>query len=316
MKSTFLNLRKILIFTTLFFTLIMWQCESDNEEELPKDPDEAELVKVDRFSDEAATLMKRSENAELPGPDEPIDFDQAPFLTKGLGPNGKVVKYYNFDVQPTVPIPIYVFFRKSSDEQVEDQLNILNKIPGDKGYNDFWLVYKVMVSEDYVANTVTSYSEIEEKGFELQKTNKIVNCPIVPKGSTADLRLGTSKNGLSPSWYKGKITYYFNFPEKPLETTNEGKVPTSPIYVTFNTNPDPENPDSGPISGFVTEEGTNQTHNVVATLPSNSSYSPLWQVKVYDNKDFDSVTDLSSAQSANILVNNAGYVNCPVVYKE
>ena len=27
-------------------------------------------------------------------------------------------------------------------------------IPGDPGYNDFWLVHKVIVPEDYVANTV------------------------------------------------------------------------------------------------------------------------------------------------------------------
>jgi len=66
----------------------------------------------------------------------------------------------------------------------------------------------------------------------------------------------------------------------------------------------------------MTEQGSNQTHNIVATLPEDSGYSPLWQVYVYDNADFESVTDLSSAESANILNTNAGYVNCPVVYKE
>ncbi len=300
----------------ILLTLFLWQCESDNEENLSKNPDQAELANVDRFSDEAGTLMRRSQNSELPDSNEPIDFDQSPFLTKGLGPGGQVVKYYNFDVQPKAPVPIYVFFRKGSDQQVDDQLNIINYIPGDKGYNDFWQIYKVMVSDDYVANTVTSYNEIQEKDFEVRKTNTIVNCPVVPKGSTAELRIGSSKTSLTPSWYKGKVAYYFLFQEKPLNSTEEGLVPTSPIYVTFNTNPDPNNPDSGPASGFKTESSSSQTHNVVATLPSDDGYSPLWQVKVYDNKDFDSVTDISSAQSATILNDNAAYVNCPVVYKE
>lgn len=43
-------------------------------------------------------------------------------------------------------------------------------------------------------------------------------------------------------------------------------VPRSPIYVTFNANPGEEG--GGPSSGFVTEEGTDQTHNVLAATPA------------------------------------------------
>ena len=213
-------------------------------------------------------------------------------------------------------MPVYVFFRKGSDTPLEEQLNILDQIPGDPGYNDLWQMYKVIVPKDYVANTVTSYQEIQEEGFDIQPTSAIVNCPVVPKGSTASLRLGSSSKEPSPSWYKGKVVYYFYFRESELEITNDGLVPTSPIYVSFNTNPESSDPSSGPPSGFMTEQGSNQTHNVVATLPSDSDYSPLWQVYVYNNADFDSVSDLASAESANILNTNAGYVNCPVVYKE
>jgi hypothetical protein len=52
---------------------------------------------------------------------------------------------------------------------------------------------------------------------------------------------------------------------------------------------------------------------VVWTLPSDSEYSPLWSVNVYDNADFDSVSDLTSATAANILEFNTATVNCPVV---
>lgn len=64
-------------------------------------------------------------------------------------------------------------------------------------------------------------------------------------------------------WYRGEIVQYFHFGEAPLEATPGGLVPTSPIDVTFDVNP--EEPGGGPPSGFATEEGTDQTHNVVAS---------------------------------------------------
>ena len=61
---------------------------------------------------------------------------------------------------------------------------------------------------------------------------------------------------------------------------------------------------------------TGRTHNVTATLPDDDSYSPLWWVSVYDNADFASVSDLASAQAANILASGVANVNCPVVMVE
>ncbi len=67
------------------------------------------------------------------------------FNTHGLGPNGEKTIYYNFDVLSTTPAPIYVLFRMGETTPVSGQLNIVNVIPGDAGYNDFWLVTKVTV---------------------------------------------------------------------------------------------------------------------------------------------------------------------------
>ncbi len=68
----------------------------------------------------------------------------------------------------------------------------------------------------------------------------------------------------------------------------------------------------GPPSGFKAEDGTDQTHNVLATLPGDDGYSPYWEVNVYDNAEFDTVTDLASAEAATIL-GPGPFVNCPVV---
>lgn len=288
-------------------------CDNDdNGDVVINDPATAAKVEVDRFSDDAGTLMKRSANSDLPDPDEPINFDEAPFITQSLGPNGEVVRYYNFDVMPLAPAPIYVLFKEGADEPVSGQLNIIDVIPGDLTYSDFWQMYKVTVPNDYVANEVASYQEIVDRGYATEKLDAVVNCPVVPYGSTATENVDGDGNALDSGWYKGKVVYYFTFMEKEITVNAQGQVPTSPIYVTFNINP--AETGGGPPSGFVTEAGTVQTHNVVATIPTDASYSPLWDVYVYDNADFSEVNDLSSAVSANILARNVMYVNCPVVF--
>ena len=88
-------------------------------------------------------------------------------------------------------------------------------------------------------------------------------------------------------------------------------MPLSDILVTFNINPG--QPGGGPASGFMTEPGTVQTHNVVETLPEDIDYSPFWDVDVYDNTDFEIVSDLISAQSALLLASGVALVNCPIV---
>jgi len=274
----------------------------------PLDPDKADKVSVDRFSDAAGHLQKRSASPSLPGPNSPVDFDQGPFITQGFGPNGEVVKYYNFDVQPTAPAPIYVLMRSGSP--VDGQLNIIDVIPGDTGYNDFWQVITVEVPSNYVANTLVSAAAVASSGYPTKTTNMLVNCPVVPDGSTAKLRYSgdTSPVDLVRGWYKGKVVEYFTLGEKVggLTTGTDGMVPLSPIYVTFNDDT------AGPASGFKTESGNEQTHNVVATLPSDSAYSPLWAVAPYPNAKFDSVKDLKSALAAP-PGDTAANVNCPVV---
>jgi hypothetical protein len=103
---------------------------------------------------------------------------------------------------------------------------------------------------------------------------------------------------------------YFSFEEKALTAVN-GTVPISPIYVTFKINPNL--PNGGAASGFVTEAGSAQTHNVIATVPSDATYSPLWSVNVYDNAKFNMVSNLATAQVATSLATGVATVNCPVV---
>lgn len=279
----------------------------DNEME-PTDPADAPRATVDRFSEAAGTLHVRGSGNNLPEADEPIDFDER-FLIDGFGPDGETIQYYDFDVQPTAAAPIYTFVDENGDP-IEDQRNVIGVIPGDEGYNDFWHVNKVTVPDEYEPNTITSASALMDTDYEIEQMSTIKNCPVVPAGSTASMRGGDSTTDLIDGWYDGEIVSYFEFTEAPLES-EDGTVPLSPIYVTFNTNPGEDG--GGPPSGFMTEDGSNQTHNVTATVPGDDSYSPLWQVSIYDNADFESVSDLNSATDAEILESGAANVNCPVV---
>ena len=271
---------------------------------------------IDRFSDSAGHLQKRSAQPALPAADAPVDFDQAPFITQGFGPDGDYVSYYNFDVQSTTPAPIYVLFKAGANAPVEGQHNIVDAIPGDSGYSDFWNVKKVTVADDYVADSITSLEELRQAGFVVEDTQVVVNCPIVPAGSTATKRFAQNADtGLHQGWYKGSVVNYFNFSEKDLSLTAAGGVPVSPIFVTFNKNPDPNDATSGPASGFKVDAVTGRTHNVTATTPAHGGYSPLWSVSVYDNQSFATVHDFASVISASELARGVANVNCPIVEK-
>lgn len=302
-----------LSFGLVVMVLALNACSSSDDKNgtpaaMPLDPATAASVRVDRFSDAAGHLQKRSDSPSLPGPNEAVDFDQGPFITEGFGPAGEIIKYYNFDVQPTKPAPIYVPMKKG--KPVDGQLNIVGVLPGDEDYNDFWQVVAVSVPDSYVANTLTSVDDVDASGYDREATDMIVNCPIVPEGSTASLRAEGDKSGtgLTRGWYEGKLVHYFNFGEKEggLKATG-GRVPLSPIYVTFNDDT------KGPASGFKTEGDEMQTHNVTATLPTSPAYSPLWAVTPYPSAQFDSVSDIATAATAAGSGEVAADVNCPIV---
>ena len=244
-------------------------------------------------------MVRASEN-HLPGPDQPIDFDHPPFVTQSFGPDGRVVRYYNFDVQPDTPATLWRFTRAGTHEPLAGQLDVVDRIPGDDGYTDFWRIAWVEVPADFVPGSITSASTIRERGYPIAPDPSIVDCPIVPRGSTA-------REGGTPTelWYRGAKLTCFGFGELHEQA---GRVPTSPIYVTFAG--------GGPESGFRHETATpRQTHNVVFSVPGDVDYSPLWAVHIYDHAAFDQVHDEATALRAP-LVKDGPLVNCPIVYAE
>jgi hypothetical protein len=274
----------------------------------PKDPDHAPVASVDRFSDKAGTLLVRSKDKRLPAPNQPIDFDQPPLNTLGLSPTGKPALYYHLDVQSTTPSVVYILYRQGEEKPVQGQLDIIDTLPGESGYNDFRRVWKVRVPADYVANTITAMSELLAAGYKMEKTDKLLNMGVVPDGSRARVRFGGGEQELQRAWYEGQVAKYFLFDEAPLSVAGDD-VPVSPIYDGFTINPGEPNGETE----FHTEPGTKQTHNIVATVPGDDGYSPLWLRVVYDSAAWDSVRDLDSALKAKVIPAEELRINCPIV---
>jgi hypothetical protein len=276
------------------------------------DPDKAAIASVDRFSKEAGHLQSRTPSNGIPGPNQPVDFDTGPFNTQGLSPQGKPVRYYNFDVQGTAPATVYIVYRAGASSPLAGQLPIIDDLPGEKGYNDFRQVTKVIVPASYEANSIVDATALKAAGFKLEKTDAIRNMPVVSEGSVARHRLNGADASLQRAWYHGAVAKYFAFNETALRAANGEDVPISPISVFFNINPD--QPNGGPASGFRKEPGSAQTHNVVSTVPGNPSYSPLWVVSVFDTADWPKVHDIDSATNANLLAASVATVNCPIFF--
>ena len=276
----------------------------------PLDPDTAAQVAVDRFSDTAATRFRRNDNPGLPDPDQPIDLDASPFLIDALGPDGQPIQLYDLDVRPRALVPVYELHRAGETTPVPEQLNIFDYIPGEHGYNDFWRVISVEVPADYIANTATDSAVFAARGYTVTPTTKIVNCPMVPAGTTARRRGGTSDGGLRRGWYHDQVVHYVTFEEAPLIAGPDG-APTAPMYVAYLVNPG--QPGGGLLSGFRTEPGGSQTHNIATARPGAADYAPLRAVRVYDTAAFGSVHDRATAEAAPPIAAEPLLLNAPDV---
>jgi len=300
-----MDIRLVVLSTAVWFAV---SSGSGSAELQPKDPDQAPIATVDRFSDAAGTLLKRSADNHLPGPNEPIDFDTPPFNVWGLSPAGEPALYYHLDVKSTTPVPVYILYREGEDMPVQEQLDIIDTLPGEQGYNDFRQVWKVWVPKDYVANTITDASMLQQAGYKIEKTDKLLNMAVVPDKSRARVRFNGGHPELQRAWYRGQVAKFFLFDEARLSVSGD-KVPVSPIYDGFTINPG----QPGGEKEFCTDPNSTQTHNVVATMPGDKAYSPLWLRVVYDSAACASVHNLETALQAKKVAANVLFINCPMV---
>lgn len=276
-------------------------------------PDFVPIVAVDRFGDSAGVFFQRSLTPSLPAADEPIDFD-ALFLHRALGPNEETIEFYHFDVRSRVPSKIFVLLDRRGDP-IPAQLPIFDEIPGDAGYNDLRQVVEVSVTDrDYRANSITSLADIELAELDTTHTDEVMNCVMVPDGSSATRRFDPlDATGLQDGWYRDKVVRYLLFEHSRSTTAIDfsGAEITAPVMYSFLDN------DTNINDGFALD-ADGATHNVVTRLPTEEGYAPLWALRVFKLDVFDRVASVASAQDNdredNIIdLGEVLVINAPVV---
>ena len=198
----------------------------------------APLLAVDRFSDAAGTLLRRSLDPELPRANEPFSLDDPRFTVEVLGPGGAGARCYNLDVRPPAPNRYYVFYDRIGNYRLA-QFPVIEKAPGDRGYSDLWDIWKVITPDTFRetnwvrdAATVARLLADPSGGFTASSTGVYLNAPVVPEGSTAESK-AEGRAGRATrlyAWYQGMRAPFLYF-EGSLHLTPDGRIPVSTLRV-------------------------------------------------------------------------------------
>lgn len=246
----------------------------------------APLLSVDRFSDAAGTLLRRSLDPSLPKPNEAFSLDEPRFRLAVAGPAGFTAHCYNLDVRPAKPNRYYVFYDSLNNYRL-GQYPVIEKAPGDPGYSDLWDIWKIVTPDSFrETNWVRDAATVERLlqdpagGFRASSTGVYLNAPVVPDGTKAGSK-AEGKGGavrLWYAWYQGKRAPFLYF-EGSLLLASDGRIPTATLKVAGKGARWP------PVGALQ-----------ASTWPKGPGYSPL--ASVTDGADHPVV---------------AGTINCPVV---
>jgi hypothetical protein len=227
---------------------------------------DAPLLSVDRFSEKSGTRLRRDRTPGLPGPNEPIHLDAAPFLLEVTGPGGRKARCYDLDVRPARPARFFVFY-DAQGNYILTQFPIVDVAPGDPGYTDLWDLWKVTVPSSYRNdNSLRDMKTLDRlladgtSGYTAERTGALLNGPIVPEGSSASMKADRRDGAaaLRYVWYRGQRAPYLYF-EQRLRIAGD-LAPVASMTVAG----------AGALS--------------VSVLPGDPGYSPLWRVTGPDGR--------------------------------
>jgi hypothetical protein len=77
-----------------------------------------------------------------------------------------------------LPLASYLLYREGEGKPVAGQLDIIDTLPGEKGYNDFRQVWRVMVPKDYIANTIADAAALRAAAYKMEQTGTLRNVPV------------------------------------------------------------------------------------------------------------------------------------------
>jgi hypothetical protein len=215
---------------------------------------------------------------------------------------GRTVQYYDFGtntplvngIPPVAPIWVFIYGNKAdgSPDFVTGGHNVIDVIPGDAGYSDLWQLVLVTVPRTYQPDSITTAADVMKGNFPMKTTDMLVNCPVVPAGSTIQ-----DNRALIQGWYKGQKVFYYDF--------RANADIAAPIWALITGMDDKGNP------MFVKGQS-----NIVDVIPGDKGYSAFWQVMLvtvpadYVPNTLKSAADVMSS-GYKITPTNIN-VNCPL----
>jgi hypothetical protein len=254
---------------------------------------DAPVLEVDRFSDAAATRLRRSSGTGYPAPGAPMDLDSPLFLRKIEGKDGTHRSCYDLDLRPSAPGRFFVFYDDLGNF-ILPQLPVVDRIPGDPSYSDIWDIWKVTIPRGApIDNRIRDVETIEkllknpDSGYSSVRTGSLLNAPIVPDGSHAGMKADDKEGqaALRYAWYRGKRAPYLYFEE---HLVSDGPAPVSRMELKSSVDPAKVGKDHAVASVLP----------VIRNMPGQPGYSPLMIMLGADGKPLYDVP-----------------LNCPVVGK-
>ncbi len=122
---------------------------------------------------------------------------------------GEKTYYWDFGVSVPNTADLYRAISGFSESGgpifVEGQDPVVDTVPGDPGYSDFWRIIFYVVDGDFVPGSARSVAAVRDAGHRIIDPEITVNCPIVDAGARANERV------LNPGWHVGRQIVYFDF---------------------------------------------------------------------------------------------------------
>lgn len=212
-------------------------------------------------------------------------------------------RYYDFgrntpttgDKVETASIWAFITGMDSEGEPqfVEGQGAVVDVEPGDDDYSDLWEVTLVTVPDGYEPGSIRSAQAVADSGFEMFEPEMLVNCPLVPAGST--LEEGPE---LQQGWRDGREVFYPNFGPNPASAN-----PLLALITGFDDDGNPR---------FVEGQGS-----IIDAVPRQEDYSAFWRVNLVLAPAGYKANELRSAEAVLAtgweITETDIVVNCPVV---
>jgi hypothetical protein len=203
--------------------------------------------------------------------------------------NGKTVRYLDFGPIKLRPgnklAPIWVFTNGA-----DGQRNVIDVVPGDRGYSPLWRVVMVTWADDASPRVLRSAGQVKAAAaggeVTLKRTSTVVNCPVVG-----------FRQKETPGFHRGNTIAYYDL--GPVKLARGNKV--APIWAFTN--------------------GASGQKNVIDVVPGQPGYTPLWQVSMVTWADgvtprvlMSAVQIRSAASAGDLTIRRTNtVVNCPVI---